>query len=635
VTKEAGRGAFLLPFDPSRLEGELQAYLQDTAETTELREVRAALEIGALAFAVPRATADDLGLLRRSLQEMEEAFAAGRSLVVPDRAFHDAVMNSVHNGQLASLRAAVLRTLQMRIPGMGALGESRRSDENTIHTARSIVRAFEERDRLGAESAMQDHLILDLSPRRSRVFLFVDDVEIAHMRGLWRTIHAANKHWSSPVLRAEQPWEGQRVEPSATVLYDPERTEFRMWYHSYRLLSPTEEQYGLCYAVSLDGIHWRKPALDIASYEGYSRTNLLVPWGEVGAPDVVSASIMEEPTAVDPARRYVMIHYCSGFGPSGLGLAFSPDGLHWQRYVGNPVDIGGSEPTGNVLYAVPDGRRGRYLACYRVRLRARLRRTLACAESADLLHWAGHRVILEADEADPPGAELSGLTPFRYGDLLLGLLWVAPRGGEGTDVQLAVSRDGETWSRVGDRQPFLARGSEPAFDSYSVRRVTAPVMVGDELWFYYSGIPASDANSAGPQLNEQSAGGIGLASITLDRFVSLDAGDDEAELATRPVMIGDETRLLLNVVVNAGGYVLAELLDASGEPVPGFDRRAAHRIDDSGVFVPATWAMNDDLRALAGEKVQMRFWLRRARLFAYRLCRPDSGESDLVAGLCS
>jgi hypothetical protein len=146
--------------------------------------------------------------------------------------------------------------------------------------------------------------------------------------------------------------------------------------------------------------------------------------------------------------------------------------------------------------------------------------------------------------------------------------------------------------------------------------------MGDELWFYYEG--RGDARRRG----------IGLATVKMDRFISLDAGESEGELLTRPLTITDQTKLLINAVANPGGYVLAEVLDQEGKPIAGFTREDAILFQDSAVFHPFAWAGQSDLSALAGQVVQIRFILRKARLYAFRLCRPDAAMSDLVAGIC-
>jgi len=623
VSKEAGRGVFVRRFDPQQIESELYAGLGDQQQERNLRELRAALEIGAMPFVVRRVSADELARLRQIVAGMSELFQAGKPLTALDREFHQTLIAAARNPELDALRRNIVRSLRLRaFDGPGARQSARSRDENTLRTAEQLLKALESRDVEGAERAMRAHLFFDLPPAQARLFLFVDDGDIASMHGLTRSVRQAAKHYGNPVLMPEQPWEGEAIMPSATVLFDEDRQEFRLWYAGYRYLSSLDEQYSLCYATSVDGVHWRRPALGLVEFDGSTQNNLLIPWGDPRRHDTTSATIFYDPSAEDASRRYIMVYFCSGLYPLGLGLAFSSDGLRWQPHPDNPLDSGGQEPIGDVLYAMLEPRGKRMAAYYRVRQRVRPRRTLARAESQDMLHWSGHRVILEADEHDPPDAEMLGLTPFRYGDMILGFLWVSTENGRKVEVQLASSRDGATWQRVGDRRPFLTRGAAGAFDENSVSRVTVPVVMGDELWFYYEG--RGDARRRG----------IGLATVKMDRFISLDAGEAEGELLTRPLTITDQTKLLINAVANPGGYVLAEVLDQEGRPIAGFTREDAILFQDSAVFHPFAWAGQSDLSALAGQVVQIRFILRKARLYAFRLCRPDAAMSDLVAGIC-
>jgi hypothetical protein len=323
-----------------------------------------------------------------------------------------------------------------------------------------------------------------------------------------------------------------------------------------------------------------------------------------------------------------MIYFCSGVYPIGLGLAYSADGLHWQIYEGNPVDTNGVEPIGDVVYALKEPDSSKVVVYYRVRLRVRPRRTLARAESSDLIHWSGHQVIMAADDLDPPDAELHGLTPFRYGDYVLGLLWVGTENNSRIEVQLACSRDGFQWTRLGDRKPFIALGPTGSFDARIIARTTMPILVGQELWFYYMGLPALPGQLPTVQ------GGIGLATITLDRFVAMEADDEEGVIVTKAINVFDQEKLLVNGVVNPDGYIIVELLDDEHNPIPGFSREEAIPFYESAVFHQITWREHHDVSQLTGKAVRVRFFLRRAKLFAFRLCHSKVATSDLLAGIC-
>ena len=58
------------------------------------------------------------------------------------------------------------------------------------------------------------------------------------------------------------------------------------------------------------------------------------------------------------------------------------------------------------------------------------------------------------------------------------------------DVQLAASRDGISWERLGNRDPFIPNGPPGSLDHGEVNTAISPVLVGDQLWFYYGAGPS-------------------------------------------------------------------------------------------------------------------------------------------------
>ena len=626
LQKEPNRGVFLREFDASVIEKQLAADIQASAQTRSLLEVRAALEIGALTFIVQRLTPAELHRLTTIVTEMRACLEAGQPLGAHDQAFHEALLNAIHNPSFSYFKHLVQDAIGMSALGL-TLANARPADRHTVETAEQLVAALAQGDLEAAQRAMRSHLLIDRPPERARVFLFVDDGEIASMDKLTRRLTPAHKYPNNPILKAEQPWEGSGVLPSATVFYDRERMIYQLWYHGWQQLSPREELSSLCYATSMDGIHWHKPALGIVDFDGSSDNNLLLPWGNLVQGDVTSATILPPFNPQQP-QDYHMVYVGAGLHSQGVCLAVSADGLHWTPSTDRPLEMSGPAPVGDVLYCLPEPEADRIAAYYRIPLRVRATATLGRMESYDLRQWTGQRMILAADEQDPADAELYGLTPFRYGNLTLGLLWVYRREQGTMELQVACSRDGIHWTRVGDRQPLLTGGAPGAFDHQSISRATVPIVVDNELWFYYAGAskPLHGRGGAAYQ--------IGLATITVDRFVALEAGDEEGTLTSTVIACGDQTHLLLNAVVNPGGYLLVEILDAAGNGIAGFTRADALSFEGSSTYHLATWRDQPNLGALTGQAVRFRFHLRRAALYAFRLAHPNARTSDLLAGIC-
>ena len=448
------------------------------------------------------------------------------------------------------------------------------------------------------------HLELNTSPQ-----LFVDDYLIADRYGLSRTMHQPRKYPGNPILRAETPAEGHAVNLYGTVMRSHGDGTFRMWYQGY-----AGGAYHGLYATSHDGVYWERPSLGRIAFAG-SRDNNLIDT------DMAVINIIEDPADPDPRRRYK----CLYFGQLGQStaartcVAFSPDGVAWTPYSENPV-LDGTSDTHTLLGW--DERIDRYVAYIRPSLHADdgTVRVIGRSESEDFVHWSTPVPVLAPDEQDPPALEFYGMPVFKRAGVYFGLLWAyhafveepAIRMEAETEVQLAVSRDGISWDRLGDRKPFIPRGMPGAFDARGLYTAKEPVAVGDELWFYYGG--DSTFHSPGGQ---QAAYALGLAKLRMDGFVSLDADETTGWVVTEPFRF-EGSRLSVNAEVH-NGFVAAAVLDAEGHHLDGYHRVDSVLADGCAVDQPITWRERTSLRPLRGEVIRLKFYLRDARLYAFHI----------------
>ena len=126
------------------------------------------------------------------------------------------------------------------------------------------------------------------------------------------------------------------------------------------------------------------------------------------------------------------------------------------------------------------------------------------------------------------------------------------------------SRDGLTWHRFADRSPVIARGPRGSYDAGCILcSADRPVVHGDEVWHYYTGI---NTMHGGPLPPKQCV--IGRVSWRLDGFVSLDAGAFEGCVRTVP-LAGGGRRLEVNADAGAGSVAVA-VLAADGTTLDGF-----------------------------------------------------------------
>ena len=450
----------------------------------------------------------------------------------------------------------------------------------------------------------------ELRSLRAGTELFVDDVGIARRENLRRTVHAAVKP-AAPVIEPDRPWEGGRVYIYGTTHYDESTRELKMWYGSSR--------GGMLYATSRDGLRWNKPEMGMFEVDG-QKTNIVLT-GSAGA------SVLVDETEPDPSRRYkalVAEHVRSG----GFRGFHSPDGLHWTGYSPERVLTTGSE-MGTVIRDPATGKYFAYVRPYRTKLyptRPEDKRLGAVATSDDFVHWSALRVVLTPDAVDDAWVsrpeqrtEFYAMNGFAYGRSYLGIVpllrvirIIEKPGKEQSPVdgpmegQLIVSRDGLAWNRMAERNPVIPSGRE--FDQSVMNVATAPILMGDEVWHYYTGI---NTTHGGPLPPKRIA--VCLAKWRLDGFVSLDARETEGLLET--TLIADR-RGRLEVNVNAaGGRLVVEVLDGAGNVLPGFSAAECVVTTADSVRQAVRWAKHSELPR--GGAYALRFRLKNAELYSY------------------
>ncbi|MCA9419121.1 MAG: hypothetical protein KC917_22795, partial [Candidatus Omnitrophica bacterium] len=87
--------------------------------------------------------------------------------------------------------------------------------------------------------------------------LFVDQFLVLDSENVAHTLHPARKHPNNPLVKADKPWEGWRLEIYGNVIYDEEEQLFKMWYLGEE--RDAFPDYALYYATSKDGVNWEKP----------------------------------------------------------------------------------------------------------------------------------------------------------------------------------------------------------------------------------------------------------------------------------------------------------------------------------------------------------------------------------------
>jgi hypothetical protein len=502
-------------------------------------------------------------------------------------------------------------------------------------------------------------------------FLVIENQDLLEIKNLIRKTNQAVKH-PEPVLTLDAPWDGPNDSLNyLNVLYDDQEKLFKMWYNVIQGQTDDFEwnqtMFKWAYATSKDGINWERPIVNLVEHNGSKENNYFTP-----AMNGLLMSIIIDPSDI-PARRYKMIF---DLAPSPIGLnirgkdrkpemtysevawanfhhplslAYSTDGIHWDRpqHV-NPV-IRGISDAGYVFYYDAD-RRKYVLNTRRV---PNLPRDVSQYESYDLVNWEDKgRILVAPDEKDPPSLfNLQAFVPFRYEDLYLGMLDVqySLPGAEFYEVfhkppadypdqrvgrveyQLAYSRDGQEWNRAQDRSPVVPVGSAGAPDSGIVFcPVSSPFVINGDTYLYYLGTRYNHSHWSCIELFEQFKGNkreltsAMLAKMPEDHWVSLDADGTEGSFTCKPW--GPPHEVFINADILPGGSIEVELVTPYGRPMPGYSRSECIPMTKSGKSVEIKWKNGRHPWDFASEQrggILPKFYLNNAKLYSYSFTLPD------------
>ncbi len=438
--------------------------------------------------------------------------------------------------------------------------------------------------------------------------LFIDDYCISSTENLTRQFHQPAKYPGNPLMPGVP----------VAVFYDNGSGKFRMWHN-------------MNYAESTDGIHWEKAG------PGPEDNRVFSGPGEV-------RGFIYNPDTSDPKRRYEAVIERRADEKTnekgGFYAYHSADGLHWKQQPERPIltrtysnmNPGpfwakGVGDTSIFRYDpvlkryICDAKFNIYLPEEKIKQlgivqdhkpRLRLR---AFMESDDLVHWSRERFLMFPDRLDPPDRQLYGHIGFVYESMWIGMIRtmrLIPKGFKQVDIQLSYSRDGRHWSRPSRRKPFISLGTDDGWDAdYLGPAKIGPVVVGEELWFYYFG-----ARSAEREDVENWSFAIGLARLRRDGFASLNALQTPGQIVTRPMTFKGK-KMFVNADVAEGGWVRAAALTRESEPIASYtlDKSIALRRDTiKGRMV---WDSEKELASPGDDHLRFVFQLKKAKLYSF------------------
>lgn len=420
--------------------------------------------------------------------------------------------------------------------------------------------------------------------------------------------------------------------PQGSVIFDKEENIYKMWYTTD--IQPKAK--GLACATSTDGLNWTKPELDIVIREG-KKTNLVIPAYKMGymyQPYCVVKDLRES----NPDRRYKLAFLSiqrdlpqdeTSSHPGtrrGLGIAFSPDGLHWTK-----VRDFASDDIVDISHVLVDPKRDHSFVIYGRTLYVQPEikeawghhpwfeehyngRSVIRSTSPDFLEWTTANFVLGPDLNDPVSTMMYSMNVIPYQGIYLGFAqrYISKPGIGTIDIQLAISRDGIHFERP-FREPIIGLGEVGSWDRFMIHPMSGPPIEEDKmLHFYYGGRnyrhrPTSITDEGTPK------GSIGRASTLMDRFVSVEASYDGGTLITK-LFHFNGSQLFINGNI-AFGEIRIQLLDSKGKAIEGFESKI-YEIDSTEIPVAFK---GRNIEALSSNPLRIQSTLRNAQLYSFNI----------------
>lgn len=461
--------------------------------------------------------------------------------------------------------------------------------------------------------------------------LFVDDF-LYDWCWMAPAFHHPAKYDGNPIFVSETKAERNEELPPATlpkcggIWHDPADNLFKMWYMTSYLGN-------MAYATSHDGIHWERPELDVVP-----GTNLILPLDL--HPD--SGTVWLDKDCQDASQRFKMLVRepnppSKSYFPAMLFT--SADGIHWSK----PILTGNMHDRSTMFY---NPFRRKWVQSIRMYISAKRCRCRFYWEDDDFIksgkwqddqpkYWTGADIMDHSRFSFP---ELYNLDANAYESLMLGFYQILQgppnQIGENTaepkltELILGTSRDGFHFFRP-DRTSFIGARRELGSWEYGYVESTGGIalIVGDELWFYYSAY-GGDSTRAGKfwAINGMYGNGaVGLAKMRRDGFASLRATFDGASFTTRKLRFTEGLGLYVNA--NTSGELLSvEVQDAERQPLPGFSHDDCLGFRGNSTAAEIHWR-NADFASLKGDVFRLSFRLNRGDIYSFWTSKNTKGAS--------
>ena len=470
--------------------------------------------------------------------------------------------------------------------------------------------------------------------------LFVDDFLIAST-DMTRISHPATFYAENPVLSPDNEWEytfekAPYAAPfSDGIWYDELEHKFKMWYLAGAgSMHKHKQSFYTCYAESDDGKHWSKVDQDVVT-----GTNI------VDTCDRDAATVWLDKLCPDPQKRFKLFNVEKHRGGWKIILKYSKDGIHWTKGVAQSGPVGDrttafynpfTKKWGISLRqaAKADGRSRGYLEHKDPEMAVSLAHSLADGiKDRNIVLWftPSDKELVHPSFPDVRPA-IYNFDVMPYESIMLGFyaMWKGPENDvcgrlgiqKRNEIGMGYSRDGFHFYRPSYEPIMGVNETEGAWNWGNMQSVIgAPLIVGDSLYLYASGRKKNNVMWDGFT-------STGLAMLRRDGFVSMHA-DGQGILETEKLKF-DGKFFFINAEAE---NIQVEILDEAGQVIPGFAKDECMLLGKlNSTKQMVTWKSEQDLSALTGKVVKIKFYVTNGDLYAFWLSPWETGESRGYTG---
>lgn len=479
----------------------------------------------------------------------------------------------------------------------------------------------------------------------SRRELFVDTLLVDRMENTRLTLHEPVA--AGAAIAIDRPWE-ERQYPITVIFHN---SRYLMYYGTK---VAKDDNFVMAVAVSDDGVAWSKPNLGLAEYAGHSDMNITV--DENGQPFYGITWLDTRPGVPEDERiKAVTTHVLSGARhtarhdpntPKRMVLWTSADGYTFRKRfpqtdfvssLNNSFDGGISlfwsdaEQAYVLYYRIWDGDiRGGLIPGAEMKF-GKGYRSMARTTSKDLVQWSDP-VPMSFDTPREQFYTNQTVPYFRAPHLYIApaARFMEGRSALSEQQAAAIGLEADPYERnpewlrhdCSDAVLLTSRAGTMTYDRTFMETFIRPGL-GYENWVSRTNYPFTGVFPCGNRHMMlfvsrhawQPSWYVERLLLRLDGFASITAPWTGGEFVTRPLLFSGD-RLEVNYRTSAAGFVKVGLLDADGNPIPGYGLDDSKEMIGDEIGRVVEWQRTADVRPFAGTPVRLRFVMKDADVFA-------------------